>query len=110
MRLLKTLSEAIAISGAEDEVRDLILNAIKGHVDEISIDSLGNILALKRGSGRKRLRIMLAAHMDEVGFMVNAYTGNGKLQVAAVGGLDPAHPARQARLRRFAQSAGRNWR
>lgn len=89
MRLLRQLSEALGVSGAEDEVRDLILGQIDGQADEISLDSMGNVLALKRASGRSRLRVLVAAHMDEVGFMVTGHNKDGTLRIAAVGGLDP---------------------
>jgi putative aminopeptidase FrvX len=89
MRLLKQLSEVIGVSGAEEEVRSLILGQIDGHADDVKIDNLGNVLALKRGTGRNRLRVLVAAHMDEVGFMVTGYNSNGTLKMAAVGGLDP---------------------
>jgi endoglucanase len=88
MRLLKQLSEAISVSGAEEEVRQIILGQIQGHADEINVDNLGNVLAFKRGTGRNRLRVLVAAHMDEVGFMVTGHNKNGTLQIAAVGGLD----------------------
>jgi endoglucanase len=89
MRLLRQLSEAIGVSGAEEEVRRIVLAQIDGHADEITVDNLGNVLAFKRGTGRNRLRILVAAHMDEVGFMVTGHNSNGTLSIAAVGGLDP---------------------
>ncbi len=89
--LLKELSEAIGVSGAEDEVRDVILKAIQGYVEDIRIDPMGSILAVKRGSNRRRkaLRVMVAAHMDEVGFMVMGIEASGAIRVAPVGGFDP---------------------
>ncbi|MCB9437438.1 MAG: M42 family metallopeptidase [Anaerolineales bacterium] len=86
--LLKELTEAAGVSGAEDEVRKLILNEIKDHVSDIRIDSMGNILAVKKGTGASSLRVMLAAHMDEVGFMVTGIDNDGLLQIRAVGGVD----------------------
>lgn len=88
--LLKELSEAIGVSGAEDEVRAVILNAIKDHVEDIRIDPMGSVLAVKRGAHPQPddPRIMIAAHMDEVGFMVMGVEGDGTLRVAAVGGFD----------------------
>ena len=67
---LKELSEAFGVSGCEDEVRGLIIEAIKDHVDEYNVDALGNLIALKRGTGESELKVMLAAHMDEVGLMI----------------------------------------
>lgn len=87
--LLSQLSEAPGISGQEDAVRDLILEAIEPHVDRITIDSMGNVLALKRGTdGSNRPRVMLDAHMDEVGFMVTGYDSDGALHFESVGGID----------------------
>ena len=88
--LLKELSEAIGVSGAEDEVRALILNAIKDHVEDIRIDPMGSVLAVKRGTkpSPDDPRIMIAAHMDEVGFMVMGVDGDGSVRVDQVGGFD----------------------
>jgi len=88
MRILRQLSEAHGVSGAEGPVRDAVLALIKRHVDEVSTDSIGNILAVKHGTGSERLRVMVDAHMDEVGLMVTGHTGDGMLRVAAIGGLD----------------------
>jgi len=89
MRLLRILSEAMGVSGAEEEVRGIILRQIDGHADEIHVDSLGNVLAVKGGTGRTKLRVLVAAHVDEVGLMVTGHDKDGSLQVAAIGGLDP---------------------
>jgi len=86
--LLKTLSEAHGVSGDEGEVRQLILNAIRKHVDEWRVDSMGNLIALKRGTGETKLKGIVAAHMDEVGFMVVGHDSQGYLQVEAIGGVD----------------------
>jgi putative aminopeptidase FrvX len=88
--LLKSLSEAVGLSGYEDEVRDLVSKELGRYADEVRHDKLGNVIALKRGSedgeGPRR-RIMLAAHMDEVGLIVSQVE-KGFLHVATVGGLD----------------------
>jgi putative aminopeptidase FrvX len=88
--LLKELSDAIGVSGGEEEVRSVILHAIKDHVEDIRIDPMGNVLAIKRGTAPKAddLRVMIAAHMDEVGFMVMGIDGDGSVRVAPVGGFD----------------------
>ena len=92
--ILKALSEAVGISGDEGEVRAVVLDAIKEHADDVRVDAMGNVLAFKRGTGRSasggnRLRVMLAAHMDEIGLMVVGYDNDGFLKVRAVGGIDP---------------------
>ncbi len=88
MRILRTLSEAMGVSGAEGEVRRAILSLIGPHVDDIQTDTLGNLFALKKGTGKRPLRVMIDAHMDEVGLMVTGHTSDGMLKVKAIGGLD----------------------
>jgi putative aminopeptidase FrvX len=88
MRILRQLSEAMGVSGAEGEVRGVILDLIAPHVDEIKTDSMGNVLAYKKGAGRGRMTVMLDAHMDEVGMMVTGHDSKGMLKVVAIGGLD----------------------
>lgn len=85
---LKKLSEAVGVSGHEDEVRQIVVDAIAGQVDEYRADSIGNIIAFKRGSGDSSLKVMVAAHMDEVGFMITHIEDSGLLRFAKVGGLD----------------------
>ena len=93
--ILKELSEAVGISGDEGEVRAVVLDAVRAHADDVRVDTMGNVLAFKRGTGRRstsggdRLRVMLAAHMDEIGLMVVGYDNDGFLKVRAVGGIDP---------------------
>jgi tetrahedral aminopeptidase len=86
--LLKDLSEARGISGKEDAVRKIVLDAISASTSDIRIDPLGSITAVKQGTAKKRLRVMLAAHMDEVGFMVTGVDGDGLVRFTAVGGID----------------------
>ncbi len=86
--LLRELSEAIGVSGQEDAVRRLILPAIQEHVIDIRVDALGSITAVKPGSDPNAPRVMVAAHMDEVGFMVMGFDGDGLIHVAPVGGID----------------------
>ncbi len=85
---LKQLSEAVGISGKEDAVRDIVLTAIGDHVTDIRIDSLGSVTALKRGTGKTSLRLMIAAHMDEIGFMVRGFDSEGLIRFSPVGGID----------------------
>src|SRR5271166_6312974 len=86
--LLKELSEAVGVSGSEDAVRKLILPAIQDHVTEIRINALGGVTALKKGTGAHPLRVMIAAHMDEIGFMVRGFDGDGLIRFSAIGGID----------------------
>ena len=90
--ILKELSEAFGPSGHESAVRELILEAIQKHVDSYQVDALGNLMALKRSSqradgGYKPLKVMVSAHMDEVGIMVIHADKDGLLHFDVVGGL-----------------------
>jgi tetrahedral aminopeptidase len=88
LRLLEKLCNTSAVSGDEGEVRQIVIKEITPFADEIKVDTLGNVLARKKGSGRNRLRVMLDAHMDEVGFMIVADDGDGIYRFETVGGLD----------------------
>lgn len=88
VELLRELCEAVGISGEEGEVRALILEHIRDHVDDIQIDPIGSVLAVKRGTGAVNLRVMAAAHMDEVGMMIMGFDSDGAIRFSAVGGLD----------------------
>jgi endoglucanase len=86
--LLKNLTEAVGVSGEEKAVRRLLRDLIADHVDEWRVDTLGNLIALKKGTGASNLRVMVDAHMDEVGLMVTGYDSNGTLKFETVGGFD----------------------
>ncbi|HEX6385377.1 MAG TPA: M42 family peptidase, partial [Anaerolineae bacterium] len=86
--LLKQLTEAVGVASAEKEVRLLIRDLIADHVDEWQVDTLGNLLAVKKGTGESDLRVMVDAHMDEVGLMVTSIESNGTLKFTGVGGFD----------------------
>jgi putative aminopeptidase FrvX len=87
--LLKKLCNACAVSGDEGEVRRIVLEEVKPLADEAKVDAMGNVLAFKNGAGRNRPRVMLDAHMDEVGFMLVADDGEGIYQFVTVGrGID----------------------
>lgn len=88
--MLDRLEEICSIdgtSGDESKVREYILNHISA--DEITVDNLGNLLVFKRGKKTPKNKVMIAAHMDEVGFMVTDITDEGFLRFGAVGGVDP---------------------
>ena len=88
LKLLEKLCNACAVSGDEGEVRQIVLEEIQGLADEVRVDALGNVLATKAGRGRNRPRVMLSAHMDEVGFMLVADDGDGLFRFEIVGGVD----------------------
>lgn len=86
--VIKRLVEAYGPSGHEAQVRDLIADMIRGNVDEMRTDSLGNLIALKKGDGQGK-RIMVAAHMDEIGLIVTYVDKKGFLRFGTVGGVFP---------------------
>lgn len=88
--LLRTLSNSSGVSGYEHNLKDTIISAFKDHSDEIMTDKLGNIIVLKKGvNNSNNLKIMLAAHMDEIGLMVKDIEENGFLRFTSIGGVDP---------------------
>lgn len=91
LKLLERLCNAIAVSGDESEVRKIVLEEVRPHADELKVDALGNVLATKYGQSRKRARLMLDAHMDEVGLMIVADDGEGLYRFETVGGIDARH-------------------
>lgn len=91
LKLLEKLCNVIAVSGDEGEVRKIILDEIKPYADDVKVDALGNVLAIKRGRGRKRMRVMLDAHMDEVGLFIVGEDGEGIYRFETVGGIDVRH-------------------
>ncbi len=95
--LLKKLCEAIGPSGYEDEVRGLVVDEFKKTADEAWIDTLGNVIAVKRGFDRSR-KVMIAAHMDEIGLFISHIDDNGFLRVVPIGGL-PARALIMQRVR-----------
>ena len=87
--LLEELSNAFGPSGCEAEVRNVLARALRDKVDELQTDALGNLIAFKRGTGPEpRLKVMVDAHTDEVGFMITRIEKNGLLGFRAVGGID----------------------
>ncbi len=85
--LLEKLSNARAVSGREKEVRELLREEIKDNVDRLKTDVMGNLIAVK-GPDKPGPRVMLAAHMDEVGLMISEITTDGLLKFKPVGGFD----------------------
>ncbi len=89
--LLKRLSEASGVSGYESEVRAIVVEEFGRYADEVHVDRLGNVIALKRGEElverSSRHSIMLAGHMDEIGLIVTDIE-KGFLRFTSVGGLD----------------------
>ncbi len=86
-KLLEKLSNAPGISGFEEEIRKIIFNELDGVVDEIKIDDMGNLIAVKNGDPNGK-KIMLAAHMDEIGLMVRYIDSEGFVKFSKIGGIN----------------------
>lgn len=88
MDLLKVLSELPGAPGREERVRDFIIENVEDHCDEMRVDTMGNLICIKRGSAADPKRIMLACHMDEIAFYVRNIDDKGFIRVQQLGGFD----------------------
>ncbi|TAK14294.1 MAG: M42 family peptidase [Anaerolineae bacterium] len=88
LALLETLSNASGVSGNEAAIRRIVQEEINGLADDVVVDAVGNLLVTKKGRGQNLPRVMLAAHMDEVGFMITGDDGDGIFRIETVGGVD----------------------
>ena len=86
--LLARICETPGAPGYEKAIRDLVKAELDGHVDELSVDGMGNLIAFKKGKSSDQ-RAMVAAHMDEIGFMVNHIDEQGFVRFVPLGGFDP---------------------
>lgn len=84
--LMKKLSNCFSPSGRENNIRNLITEEIKDYVDELITDPLGNLIARKKGNGKK---ILFSAHMDQIGLIITHVDEKGFLRFSNVGGLHP---------------------
>lgn len=85
--MLRALTQTPGIASREDKVRDVVATYLGPLVDDLSVDALGNLIGHRKGSGGPRIAI--AAHIDEIGFLVRHVDDNGFLRVQRVGGFDP---------------------
>ena len=85
--MLKNILTAFGPSGREEKVSAVLEGFVKPYADEVYNDAMGNLIALKRGTSGKK--VMLAAHMDQIGFIVVAIDERGFLRIANVGGINP---------------------
>ncbi|MGB3468943.1 MAG: M42 family metallopeptidase [Cyclobacteriaceae bacterium] len=86
--LLKKICELPGAPGFEKPIRDYVIDIIKPHVDEVRIDNLGNVFAVKKGKSSDK-KVMVAAHMDEIGFIVTHIDDDGFVRFHTLGGFDP---------------------
>jgi endoglucanase len=88
--LLKQICEIPGAPGFEKPVRDLVISLVRPYIDELHIDNIGNVIAIKKGvCNPDGKRVMLAAHMDEIGFIVSHIDEQGFLRFNTLGGFDP---------------------
>jgi endoglucanase len=87
VELLKDICEAPGAPGFEQRIRELVLKEVSPLVDEVSVDNMGNVIAVKKGKARKK--VMIAAHMDEIGFIVSHIDDDGFVRFHPLGGFDP---------------------
>jgi len=86
--LLKTICEAAGAPGYESEIRNLVIKEVTSLVDELEVDNMGNVITVKNGKDDSK-RAMIAAHMDEIGFIVNHIDDNGFIRFTPLGEFDP---------------------
>lgn len=87
VNLLKEIAEVAGAPGHEQRIREIVLREITPLVDDITIDNMGNVYAIKKGKNEKR--VMVGAHMDEIGFIVTHIDENGFVRFHTLGGFDP---------------------
>ncbi len=87
--LLTRLSNSLAVSGDEQEVREIVYEELQEFEDSMHTDAMGNVLVRREGSQPDCLKVMVAAHMDEVGMMLIKEDGDGLFEFVVIGGVDP---------------------
>ena len=87
--LLALLTGTYGPSGNEEPIRKVIEEEIKNYVDEIHTDVMGNLIAVKKGASGSGKKVMLAAHMDQIGLIVTNIDENGFLRFSNIGGVSP---------------------
>lgn len=88
IKLLADICEAPGAPGYEQAIRKLVIQEVTPLVDEVKIDNLGSVYAIKKGKSDEK-RVMVAAHMDEIGFIVKHIDENGFIKFHTLGGFDP---------------------
>ena len=86
--IFKKIAAAQGVSGSENDTAGVVAELMSQYTDDISIDTLGNLIAVKKGVGENRQKIMLCAHMDEIGFMVTYIEKSGFVRFAPIGGIN----------------------
>lgn len=96
IKLLEKLCNAMSVSGDESEVRRIVLEEVKPYADEVKVDALGSVLVRKHAAPAARknqrpLKVLLDAHMDEIGLIITHGDDDGFYDFETVGGIDPRH-------------------
>ena len=86
-KLLSKICTTPGVSGFEQRIREVVLEEIKDLVDEVQVDNMGNVYAIKKGKSDKK--VMIGAHMDEIGFIVTHIDDKGFIRFHTLGGFDP---------------------
>ena len=86
--IFKKIASAHGVSGAENDTVGVIAELMTDYTDDIRVDNLGNLIACRHGSGENRKKIMICAHMDEIGFMVTYIENDGFIRIAPIGGIN----------------------
>lgn len=89
MLSIKEFTDIHSVSGNEERIRNKIIEKIEPLADTITVDTMGNIIAFKAGRVKGGKKILVGAHMDEVGFIISDITEEGFLKFKSVGGIDP---------------------
>ena len=89
VKLLKEICEIPGAPGFERPIRNFVMTRIKKHVDDLYIDNVGNLVAIKKGTGATNKKVLVAAHMDEIGFIVTHIDDEGFVKFHTLGGFDP---------------------
>ena len=96
MKLLKKLCECSGVPGREGRLREIVRRELEPITDELRVDGMGNLIAKKEASdGENPKKLMLAAHMDEIGFVVSHIDKRGFLRLVPLGGHDPRNMVAQ---------------
>ena len=92
--LIKKLTSVFSVSGCESHINELITKEAAPYADEIKVDPMGNLICLKKGKDPSK-KVMVAAHVDEIGFVATSITDSGYIKVSNIGGIYPVYSSYQ---------------
>jgi len=88
LNTVRTLCELSGVASLEDEVRSYLMESVKPYASELRFDAMGNLIVFKKGTKSCKNKVMLCAHMDEVGVIIRGITEDGYLKFSCIGGID----------------------